>query len=74
MSSLLPCWLSKTNDLDQLLQVPDLQFAHFLWQSVLYMQSVYSPDFFGYQVFVKILPEVAEKRRLSIVTYLIRYH
>lgn len=40
MSSLLPCWLSKTNDLDQLLQVLDLQFAHFLWQSVLYMQSV----------------------------------
>ncbi|KAF8044357.1 hypothetical protein BT93_A2372 [Corymbia citriodora subsp. variegata] len=43
MSSLLPCWLSKTNDMDQLLQV-----------------------------FVNILPEVAEKRRLSIVTYLIR--
>lgn len=43
MSSLLPCWLSKTNDVDQLLQV-----------------------------FVNILPEVAEKRRLLIVTYLIR--
>ncbi|XP_030533160.1 uncharacterized protein At3g06530 isoform X1 [Rhodamnia argentea] len=43
MSSLLPCWLSKTNDIDQLLQV-----------------------------FVNILPEVAEKRRLSIVTHLMR--
>ncbi|KAF5193642.1 U3 small nucleolar rna-associated protein [Thalictrum thalictroides] len=43
VSTIVPCWLSKSNDVDNLLQI-----------------------------FVDVLPEVAEHRRLTIMVYLLR--
>lgn len=75
LSTVVPCWLSGTGSNDKLLQVI---YSHCFWGlpycaiGLLVCKPCCDSVEFVLQIFVNVLPEVAEYRRLSIVVYLLR--